>query len=399
MMSGRDQRIAGVAAVAVLAVALGIGVGVGAASAAPGDSWLTARGSDLRQGQARNETVITKSSINRLAPIWSSPGQSVAGTEAIVNDGGVFMVTADAKLRRLRATNGSTVWTTSLAGTGATPTLDSGTVYAVGADRVKAVRASDGGVTFNVAVPRSCGDGFVCDSGLGVEAGRVVVGNGSLLSILNGANGAILSTTDVSNGDFDSNGGGTPGIDGNGAAWYSFKFTRTVTVPPSTATPVPTPKVTGNGHSTALISGGRVFVTGVNPGIHTFSVTSGAKADFAPAALGQHQNLATDGTRLFDVTFENGVRRLTAYNLSNGSAVWTRNGAVTSPLVVNGMVIVGENQNGLAVYDAANGTLLRRVAGVARGADPIVVGGRLFVGFSAGAVPTGSTPPLTMFGV
>ena len=99
------------------------------------------------------------------------------------------------------------------------------------------------------------------------------------------------------------------------------------------------------------------------------------------------------------MTFENGVRRLTAYNLSNGSVVWTRNGAVTSPLVVNGMVIVGENQNGLAVYDAANGTLLRRVAGVARGADPIVVGGRLFVGFSAGAVPTGSTPPLTMFGV
>ena len=41
MMSGRDQRIAGVAAVAALAVALG--VGIGGASAAPGDSWLTAR--------------------------------------------------------------------------------------------------------------------------------------------------------------------------------------------------------------------------------------------------------------------------------------------------------------------------------------------------------------------
>ena len=130
-------------------------------------------------------------------------------------------------------------------------------------------------------MPRSCGDGFVCDSGLGVEADRVVVGNGSLLSILNGANGAVLSTTDVSNGDFDSNGGGT-GIDGNGAAWYSFKFTRTLPVPPSTANPVPTPKVTGNGHSTALITGGRVFVTGVNQGIHAFNVTSGAKADFAP---------------------------------------------------------------------------------------------------------------------
>jgi hypothetical protein len=395
MMAGRDQRIAGVAAVAALVVALG----VGSASAAPGDSWLTARGSDLRQGRARNETVITRSSIGRLAPVWSAPGQSVAGTEAIVNDGAVYMVTADAKLRRVRASNGSTVWTTSLAGTGATPTLDGGTVYAVGGTRVKAVRAADGRVTFNVAVPRSCGDGVVCDSGLGVEAGRVVVGNGTLLSILNGSNGAVLSTTDVSGGDLDSNGGGTPGIDGNGAAWYSFKFTRTVPVPPSTANPVPSPKVTGNGHSTALIVGGRVFTTGVNQGIHAFNVNTGAKADFAPAALGQHQNLATDGTRLFDVTFENGVRTLTAYNLSNDSVVWRRNGAITSPLVVNGMVIVGENRDGLAVYDAGTGALIRRLAGVARGADPIVVGGRLFAGFTTGAVPTGSTAPLTMLGV
>jgi hypothetical protein len=309
------------------------------------------------------------------------------------------MVTPDARLRRLRASNGSTVWTTSLAGTGATPTFDGGTVYAVGGGRVKAVRAADGGVVFNVAAPRSCGDGFVCDSGLGIEAGRVVVGNGSLLSILNGSNGAVLSTTDVSGGDLDSNGGGTPGIDGNGAAWYTFKFTRTAPVPPSTTNPVPSPKVTGNGHSTALIVGGRVFTTGVNQGIHAFNVNTGAKADFAPAALGQHQNLATDGTRLFDVTFDDGVRTLTAYDLANGSVVWRRNGAVTSPLVVNGMVIVGENRDGLAVYDAATGAVVRRLPGVARGADPIVVGGRLFVGFSTGAVPTGSTAPLTMLGV
>jgi hypothetical protein len=62
-------------------------------------------------------------------------------------------------------------------------------------------------------------------------------------------------------------------------------------------------------------------------------------------------------------------------------------------------VVVGENRDGLAVYDAASGALLKRVAGVARGADPIVVGGRLFAGFSTGPVPTGSTPPLTMLGV
>jgi outer membrane protein assembly factor BamB len=93
------------------------------------------------------------------------------------------------------------------------------------------------------------------------------------------------------------------------------------------------------------------------------------------------------------------VRTLTAYDLSNGSVVWTRNGAVTSPLLVNGMVIVGENRDGLAVYDAGTGALIRRLAGVARGADPIVVGGRLFAGFTTGAVPTGSTAPLTMLGV
>jgi PQQ-like domain len=395
MMDGRHHRKAGIAAVAALVVALG----AGSASAAPGDSWLTARGSDLRNGQARNETVITKSSINRLAPVWSAAGQSVEGTEAIVNGSAVYTVTGDAKLRRLRINNGSTVWTTALAGPGETPTLDGNTVYALGGGRVKAVMAADGGVRFNVAVPRSCGDGFVCDGGLGVDSGRVVVGNGMLLSILNGSSGAVLSSTDVSAGDLDSNGGGTPGIDGNGAAWYSFKFTATAPVPPSTANPVPTPKVTGNGHSTALITGGRVFVTGTNQGIHAFNVNTGAKVDFAPGAVGQHQNMATDGTRLFDVTFEDGVRTLTAHNLSNGSVAWRKTGAFTSPLAVNGMVIVGENRDGLAVYDAASGALLKRVAGTARGADPVVVGGRLFAGFSASPVPTGSMPPLTMLGV
>jgi hypothetical protein len=401
MMDGRHHRKAGkagIAGVSVLATAV-VALGAGSASAAPGDSWLTARGSDLRNGQARNETVITKSSISRLAPVWTAPGLSVEGTEAIVNGNAVYVVTTDSKLRRLRVSNGSIVWTTTLAGRGETPTLDGDTVYAIGGSRVKAVRAADGDPRFNVAVPRSCGDGFVCDSGLGVESGRVVVGNGSLLSVLNGSNGAVLSTTDVAAADPDSNGGGTPGIDRNGAAWYSFKFTGTAPVPPSTANPVPVPKVSGNGHSTALITGGRVFTTGVNQGIHAFNVNTGAKADFAPNAIGQHENLATDGTRLFDVTFENGVRTLTAYNLSNGAVVWTRTGAHTAPLAVNGMVIVGENRDGLAVYDAASGALLRRVAGVARGADPIVVGGRVFVGFSAGAVPAGSTPPLTMLGV
>lgn len=394
-MSGRGRS--------VTLLALGAGVAgllaTGTASAAPGTSWLTARGNDARTGRAANETVITKGSIGRLAPVWSAPGESVSGTEAIVNGAAVYVVTSDAKLRRVRTTNGSAVWTSTLAGTGTTPTLEAGTVYAAGGGRVKALRASDGGATFNVSVPGFCGDGAVCDGGLGVQSGKVVVGNGALLSVLNGSTGAILSTTDLSLGDFDSNGGGTPGIDGNGAAWYSFKFTGTAPVPPSTANPVPSPKVTGNGHSTALIVSGRVFTTGTNQGIHAFAVSTGAKADFAPGAVGQHHDLATDGTRLYDVTLEGGVRTLTAYNLSNGSVAWTKTGAVTSPMVVNGMVIVGENLDGLAVYDAASGALLERLAGTARGADPIVVGGRVYAGYSATSIPTGSNPPLTALGV
>lgn len=387
----------------VALLALGVGVAgllaTGTASAAPGTSWLTARGNDARTGRAANETVITKSSIGRLAPVWSAPGESVSGTEAIVNGAAAYVVTGDAKLRRLRTSNGSAVWTSTLAGIGTTPTLDGGTVYAAGGGRVKAVRASDGGTKFNVAVPGFCGDGAVCDGGLGVQSGKVVVGNGALLSVVNGSTGAILSTADLSLGDFDSNGGGTPGIDGNGAAWYSFKFTGTVPVPPSTANPVPSPKVTGNGHSTALIVGGRVFTTGTNQGIHAFNVGTGAKADFAPGAVGQHHDLATDGTRLYDVTLEGGVRTLTVYDLSSGAVAWTKTGAVTSPMVVNGMVIVGENFDGLAVYDAASGALLKRLAGTARGADPIVVGGRVYAGYSPTPVPPGSNPPLTALGV
>ena len=138
-------------------------------------------------------------------------------------------------------------------------------------------------------------------------------------------------------------------------------------------------------------------MTGVNQGIHAFNVTSGAKADFAPAALGQHQNLATDGTRLFDVTFENGVRRLTAYNLSNGSVVWTRNGAVTSPLVVNGMVIVGENRTGSPCTTPRTA----RSSGGSR-SPGVLTRSSSAAGSSSGSAPArpgGSTPPLTMFGV
>jgi hypothetical protein len=375
------------------------GLTTGTASAAPGGTWLTARGNDARTGRAANETAITKSSISHLAPIWSAPGESVDGTEAIVSGSAVYVVTTDAKLRRLKTTNGNPVWTSPLAGVGDTPTLDGGTIYTLGGSRVRAVNALTGATKFNVLVETFCGDGSGCFGGLGTANGKVVVGAGGLLHILNGTTGAVLSTTDVSEGDFDSNGGGTPAIDGNDAAWASYKFTGTAPVPPSSASPLPTPKITGNGYATPLIVGGKVYVTSKSQGITSFAVATGAKTNFLPGAIGQHQSLATDGTRLFDVTIEAGVKTLTAYNLSTGAVLWSHNGAVTSPLAVNGMVVVGENYGGLAVYDAASGALLKRLAGTARGANPIVVGGRVYAGYSPMVVPPGTNPPLTALGV
>ena len=140
-------------------------------------------------------------------------------------------------------------------------------------------------------------------------------------------------------------------------------------------------------------------MTSKNQGITSFVVSTGAKSSFAPRAIGQHQALATDGTRLFDVTIEAGVKTLTAYDLATGSSRWSQSGAVTAPLSVNGMVIVGENYGGLAVYDAANGALLKRLSGTARGAAPIVVGGRVYAGYSASSVPPGTNPPVTALGV
>jgi outer membrane protein assembly factor BamB len=387
------------AAVLALATMMAGALTTGTASAAPVGSWLTARGNDARTGRAANETVITKSSIGHLAPIWSAPSQSVEGTEAIVSGGSVYVVTTDSKLRRLNGTNGNTVWTSGIAGVPETPTLDGGTVYVLGGSRVRAVNAATGATKFNVPVEYFCGDGSGCFGGLGTANGKVVVGAGGLLHILNGTTGALLSTTDVSQGDFDSNGGGTPAIDANGAAWSSYKFVQTAPVPPSSANPVPTPKISGNGFATPLIVGGKVYVTSKSQGITSFAVTTGAKTNFLPGAIGQHQALATDGTRLFDVTIEAGVKTLTAYNRSTGAVLWSRNGAVTAPLSVNGMVVVGENYGGLAVYDAASGALLKRLAGTARGADPIVVGGRVYAGYSPTSVPPGTNPPLTALGV
>ena len=387
--------------VALLAVGTALAgvLAMGTASAAPGTSWVTARGTDARTGRAANETVITTSSIGKLAPVWSAPGETVDGTEAIVNGAAVYVVTTDAKLRRVKTSNGSTVWTSALAGVGDTPTIDGGVVYTLGGSRVRAVNASTGATKFNVAVQSFCGDGSGCFGGLGTANGKVVVGAGGLLHVLSGTTGAVISTTDVSQGDFDSNGGGTPAIDGKGTAWYSYKFTDTVPVPPASTDPLSGPKITGNGYATPLIVGGKVYVTSKNQGITTFVVSTGAKASFAPGAIGQHQSLATDGSRLFDVMIEGGVKTLTAYDLATGASLWSQTGAVTAPLAVNGMVIVGENYDGLAVYDAASGVLLKRLAGTARGAGPIVVAGRVYAGYSPNPVPPGSNPPLTALGV
>ena len=310
-----------------MAVLAAVGVGLagvmvaGPASAAPGDSWLTARGSDRRTGEATNETAITKGAISKLAPRWSAPGQSVEGTEAIVKGTAVYVVTSDAKLRRLKAGSGATVWTAGLPGVADTPTVDGSTVYVLGGSRVKALDAATGASKFNTAVTYFCGDGSGCFGGLGAENGKVVVGAGGLLHILNGVSGVVISTTDVGQGDFDSNGGGTPAIDAADAAWYAHKFIETVPIPPSKADPLSSAKITGNGGGDAADRRWPGLRAQQEPGHHAFDVVSGAKADFAPGAIGQHKAMATDGTRLFDVMIEGGVKTLTAYDLSTGAAV------------------------------------------------------------------------------
>lgn len=388
------------AAVVALGTLLTGALATAPASAAPAGSWLTARGNDARLGQAMNETVVTKGSIAHLAPIWSAPGQSVDRTEAIVQGNAVYSVTTDARLRRLNGASGGTSWTSVLPAVGTTPSIDGGTVFVYAGSTVRALTAASGATRYTKHVPGFCGDGTAgCFGGIGTANGKIVVGAGGLLHVLDEGTGAVLATTDVSEGDFDSGGGGTPAIDGNDAAWASYKFTGTLAVPPSTASPVPSPKISGNGYATPLIVGGRAYVTAINNGIVSFSVSTGAKTTVVAGAVGQHRDLATDGTRLFDVVNDGGVKTLTAYSLATGAALWSRSGAVTSPLSVNGMVIVGEANAGLAVYDAASGALLKRLPGTARGANPIVVGGRVYAGYTAANLPAGTNPPLTALGV
>ena len=108
--------------------------------------------------------------------------------------------------------------------------------------------------------------------------------------------------------------------------------------------------------------------------------------------------MAWDGTRLFAASRRSGgVNALRAFNGTSGAVVWERPGAVTAPLVVNGMVIVGEDTAGLAVYRTTTGAELARFPGTARGADPVVVNGQLLAGFSETAVPAGQGAPLSGF--
>jgi len=53
------------------------------------------------------------------------------------------------------------------------------------------------------------------------------------------------------------------------------------------------------------------------------------------------------------------------------------------------------NKHSVYMHD----TPLKRLPGTARGADPIVVGGRVYAGYSASSVPSGSNPPVTALGV
>jgi outer membrane protein assembly factor BamB len=185
-------------------------------------------------------------------------------------------------------------------------------------------------------------------------------------------------------------------IDGNGTAWYGYKFLDTLAVPPSTVDPISTPSKIRNKATSPLLAGNRVLIVTVTE-LDAFDQATGAKTTLATLTWSTPHPLAWDGTRLFLVTHSGSDRRLRAFNATTGAVIWERPGAATAPLVVNGMVIVGEDTAGLAVYRATNGAELARFPGTARGADPVVVGGQLFLGFSQDPVPSGEAAPLSRF--
>jgi hypothetical protein len=370
-------------------------------------SWLTERGSNLRRGSATGEVAITAATIGSLRRRWTRGGPTVADTEALVRGSRVYIVTSSggspALLAARRTGDGSSVWTRTVPGRPRTPAIGTGRIFvysetfggSIVSPLVSAFDVDSGAPLWSVVPP------FVPEAplggGLGVVDGKVVVAAGFTLSVLRATDGATVAQLDVANGDFDSNGGAAPMIDGNGTAWYGYKFLDTLAVPPSTIDPIAGPRHVGNRATSPVLAGDQVLIAAV-ANIDSFDQVTGAKSTLATLPTSTHHALAWDGVRLFAASRRSGdANALRVYDPPTGAVLWERPGAVTAPLAVNGMVVVGEDSAGVAAYRASNGVELARFPGTARGADPVVVNGQLLIGFEQGAVPAGESPRLSRF--
>ncbi len=403
-MVTRRQFIGGLAAAGVAVTARG----GGPVAAATSPSWLTARGSNARTGTVAGEGAITPATVAGLHRRWTHGSPTIADTETLVRGTMAYSVTqvgdffAAGVLSVLRLTDGGNVWSRSLPGRPATPTIGGGRIVVYSeqsADFVtpdlSAFNADSGSPLWSVVPPFA--QEAPLGGGLGIASGKIVVASGFTLSVLRASDGGTLRQLDVANGDFDSNGGAAPMIDGAGTAWYGYKFVDTLAVPPSTTDPISNPRHVGNRATSPVLAGGRVFIAAVTE-LDVFVRATGAKTTLATYPASTHHSLAWDGARLFASSRRSGgVNSLRAYNGTTGAVIWEQPGAVTAPLVVNGMVIVGEDTAGLAVYRTTNGVELARFPGTARGADPVVVNGQLLAGFSDSAVPPGQNAPLSRF--
>jgi outer membrane protein assembly factor BamB len=360
--------------------------------------WPTQRADSFRTGSV-GDPSITLSTVARLAPgAILSDAPTVPGTEPVGSDCGLWWVTWDGTTGRLWARDfcDNVRWNRPLPGRPFSPTLFGGlTVYA--GTKLRNYDPNTGVVRWSVTPPAAYGDGGGF-GGLGNENGKLLLGAGMLLSLIRISDGKVLKTIDVSRGDLDSNGGSAPMIDDRDTAWYSYKFLDTLAVPPSTVDPITTPRFVGNGGTIPMLAPGRRVVIGTTSnGLLWFDQTTGAKHVIDATAVGRHKALATDGTRIFDVSQRGGIRTLRAYDIVSGTKLWERSGAVTAPVHVNRMVFVGEDTAGMAAYRATDGAEVWRYPGTARGSDPIVLDGGLNAAFSPTPLPAGRMAPLCPF--
>jgi hypothetical protein len=362
--------------------------------------WPTQRADSFRTASVGDPSIklATVARLVPYAPLSDAP--TVPDTEPVGSDCGLWWVTWDGTTARLWARDfcDDVSWSRRLPGPPFSPALFGGlSVYA--GTELRNYDPLTGDLRWSVTPPAAYGDGGGF-GGIGNENGKLVLGAGMFLSLIRISDGKVLKTIDVSRGDQDSNGGSAPMIDDRDTAWYSYKFLDTLAIPPSKVDPIATPRLVGNGGTIPmLVPGGRVVIGTTNNGLLWFEQATGAKHVIDAVAVGRHKALATDGTRIFDVTERSGVRMLRAYDILTGRKLWERSGAVTAPLHVNRMVFVGEDTAGMAAYRAADGAELWRYPGIARGSDPIVLDGGLHAAFSPTALPSGRMAPLCTFSV